>query len=85
MPRTSLWLEDPDTEIEYEVIVDWSYSYDPGRYSGPPEKCYPAEENFYPDIVNANELPVNVLKQIEDDDTLYTLINPKDKAHYDED
>ena len=42
---TKTWLfEELPVVDDIELDLDYSYSYDAGRYSGPPEDCYPAEE-----------------------------------------
>ena len=43
---TKTWLfEELPVVDDIELELDYSYSYDAGRYSGPPEDCYPAEED----------------------------------------
>ena len=36
--------EELPTVGNIELELDYSYSYDAGRYSGPPEDCWPSEE-----------------------------------------
>lgn len=35
----------PEIDTEIELELDFTYSYDPGCYSGLPENCYPSEED----------------------------------------
>ncbi len=35
-----------DNDVELNLTVVGSYTYDPGRCSGPPDLCYPSEEYF---------------------------------------
>lgn len=37
--------EELPTVDSIELDLEWSYSYDAGRYSGPPEDCYPDAED----------------------------------------
>jgi hypothetical protein len=59
---------------ELELDLDYTYSYDPGCYSGLPENCYPAEEECEvlppPDLANrvkrhAEKMIPLWIKQIE--------------------
>jgi hypothetical protein len=34
-----------DSGDEIEIKVEWSYSYQPAKLDGPPEYCYPEEED----------------------------------------
>lgn len=48
------------TEIEFPVLVEYDYHKgDPGRTSGPPEKCYPPEP-AYVEITSVKVLGVEV-------------------------
>lgn len=48
------------TEIEFPVLVEYDYHKgDPGRTSGPPEKCYPAEP-AYVEITSVKVMGVEV-------------------------
>lgn len=40
----TLHFEDLPTVGIISIDVEWSYFFDPGKLSGPPESCYPAEE-----------------------------------------
>ena len=43
MTKTFAFEELPEV-MELELELDFTYHHDPGRYSGPPENCYPEEE-----------------------------------------
>ena len=53
---------------DIEFIVDCYYSFTPGKYSGPPEHCYPDDEEFDVEGVSVviNNIEVDVTKQFFD-------------------
>lgn len=53
MPTKTITIEELSIELPaFDIDVDWTYSFTPGRYSGPPEDCYPDDEEMEADGVD---------------------------------
>jgi hypothetical protein len=62
------YLDREEEEGVVELLVTGTYSYDPGRLSGPPEDCYPPEEELeYTMTYNGGEFPDEALTAKERD------------------
>lgn len=72
-------------EEEIVLTVKGTYYYDPGRFSGPPELCYPPEEDMnYNIYLDGVEWDGELSKDEEDD--LYSLaIENQEDPDYPED
>ena len=79
-------VRETETEISQTYLkVVGTYSYDPGRYSGPPEDCYPSEEYFNYKIL-LNDVDWNDTLTNEEEQELEDLIRENlDEPDYGED
>ena len=65
--KTTIMLAERNGEIAIEV----EYAYhkgDPGRYSGPPEKCYPSEP-AYVEIISVMHGSIDIADYLSDEQT----------------
>ena len=60
-------IQPADRNPEFEVVVEYAHHKgDPGRYYGPPEKCYPAEP-AYVEIISVKHNGVDIEQYLSDD------------------